>query len=91
MIAKPNLPHKLNGLHLKGEEDGVKEKTGERATEGEGHVQNKEGLWTHQQTKKKNTATRSLTKIFESIMLLPATYRSHLLAIQLTHQKQYVY
>lgn len=39
-IAKPNLPHKLIGPHLKSEGDGVKEKTRERATEGEGQRRN---------------------------------------------------
>ncbi len=32
-IAKPNLPHKLIGLHLKSEGDGVKEKTRQSDTE----------------------------------------------------------
>lgn len=39
-IAKPNLPHKLIGLHLKSEGDGVKEKTRQNNREREGKRQN---------------------------------------------------
>lgn len=69
-IAKPNLPHKLYGLHLKGEGIGWRRKR-EREQQREKAKDKPMTVKTNLQTKQRNTATQSSKLLSVWICLVP--------------------